>query len=56
MAQLVKNLIPDFNSGHDLRVVRSGPALGSTLNAESASLLPPLPLPLPVFVLSLVLK
>ena len=31
MAQLVKHPTLDFNSGHDLRVVRSSPRSGSTL-------------------------
>ena len=36
VGQLVKCLTLDFGSGHDLRVVRSSPQLGSTLNVEPA--------------------
>ena len=36
MAQLVKCPTPNFSSGHDLTVVRSSPALGSTLSMEAA--------------------
>ena len=36
MAQLFKHLILDFGSGHDLRIVRSSPELGSMLSRESA--------------------
>lgn len=36
MAQSVKHPIPDFGSGHNLRVVRSSPASGSTLSMEPA--------------------
>lgn len=32
--QLVEHLTPDFSSGHDLRVVSSSPAPGSTLGVE----------------------
>ena len=35
-AQLVECLTLDFGSGHDLRVVRLNPALGSMLSMESA--------------------
>ena len=35
IAQMVKCLILDFGSGHDLRVVRSSPMLCSMLSAES---------------------
>ena len=57
MAQLVKRLTLGFSSGHDLRVVRSSPTLGSVLSEVSAwdSLPLPLPLPLPP-VLSLCLS
>ena len=50
MAQLVKLLTPDFGSGHDLRVVRSRPALGSALRVnllEILSFLLPLSYPHP---------
>ena len=33
VAQLVKHQTPDFGLGHDLRVVRLNPMLGSTLSA-----------------------
>ena len=36
MAQLVKRPTLDFNSGHDLTVMRSSPALGSVLGVEAA--------------------
>lgn len=36
MAQSVKHAIANFGSGHDLRVVRSSPTMGSTLSVESA--------------------
>ena len=36
MAQSVKHPVLDFGSGHDLSVVRSSPASGSTLSVESA--------------------
>ena len=36
VAQLVKRPIPDFSSGHDLRVLRSSPTLGSVLGLEPA--------------------
>ena len=36
MTQLVKHLTPNFGSGHDLRVVRLSPTLGSVLDAEPA--------------------
>ena len=36
MAQLIKRLILDLSSGHDLRVMGSNPALGSVLSRESA--------------------
>jgi len=49
-AQSIEPLTLGFGSGHDLRVVRSSPTLGSTLSTElasdSLSLLLPLPLPL----------
>ena len=35
-AQLVKHLILDFGSIHDLRVVSSSPMSGSMFSAESA--------------------
>ena len=34
VAQSVKHLTLDFNSGHDLRVLKSSPALGSMLGME----------------------
>lgn len=43
----LKHLTLDFGLGHDLRVVRSSPSLGSTLSRESASLSLPHPLCLP---------
>ena len=55
VAQLVKRLDLDFGSGHDLRVVRLSPMLGSTLDGEPPSPLP-LPLPSPAHALSLSLK
>jgi len=36
VVQLVKRLALDFGSGHDLRVLGSGPVLGSVLSEESA--------------------
>ena len=36
VAQLVKCPTLDFSSGHDLRLVRSSPLLGSSLGMESA--------------------
>ena len=36
VAQLVEQPTLDFSSGHDLRVARSSPTLGSTLSMESA--------------------
>ena len=46
MAQSVERPALDFGSGHDLRVVRSSPTLGSVLSTEPAwdslSILPPL--------------
>ena len=36
VAQPVKCLTPDFGSGHDLRVVRWNPVLGSVLGMEPA--------------------
>ena len=36
MAQLVKHLILDFGSGHDLRVMGSSPGLGPVLSRDSA--------------------
>jgi len=47
VAQLVKHLILGFGSGHDLRVMRSSPMLGSALTMESALDSFPLPFPLP---------
>ena len=43
MAQLVEGPILGFASGHDLRVMRLSPIMGSMLSVESAS---PLLLPL----------
>ena len=34
MAQSVKHLTLDFGSGHDLRVVKLSPELGSALSVE----------------------
>ena len=57
MAQKVKCSTLDFVSGHDLRVVRLSPVLGSVLSKESVSdsLSPspsgPLPQPMHMFVL-----
>ena len=34
VAQLVKHLILDFSLGYDLRVLSSGPVLGSMLGVE----------------------
>ena len=48
MAQLAKCQILDFSSGHDLRVVRWGPASGSWLGMEPASLFPYLSAPTPL--------
>ena len=36
VAQLVKHPVLDFGSGHDLRVMRFSPALGSALGMEPA--------------------
>ena len=36
VAQSVKCPTPGFGSGHDLRAVRSSPALGSVLSGEAA--------------------
>jgi len=36
LVQLVKRLTPDFDSGHDLKVVRFSPLLGSALGVEPA--------------------
>jgi len=36
VAQSIKHLTPDFGSGHDRRVVRLNPVLGSTLGVEPA--------------------
>ena len=48
VAQSVEHQILDFCSDCDLRVMGSGPALGSALSAESAgNALSLLPLPLP---------
>lgn len=46
VAQLVKSPILGFDSGHDLRVLRSSPKWGSTLSSESVgySLSPSAPL------------
>ena len=46
----VKPLALDFSLGHDLKVVRSSPTLGSVLSTESAEVLS---LPLPLLVLPL---
>ena len=46
MAQLVKCLIHDLGSGHDLSVLRSSPALGSVLHKGPTQDSFPLPLPL----------
>lgn len=35
MAQSIKHPTPGFDSGHDLKVVRLSPALGSILSMES---------------------
>ena len=45
MAQSFKYLTVDFSLGHDLRVRRSRPVLGSVLGGESAYFLSPLHLP-----------
>ena len=42
VAQSVKHLTLDFGSGHDLRVMRLSPSLGSTLGMESAYIIFPL--------------
>ena len=47
VAQSVKRPAFDFGSGHDLRVVRSTPMLGSVLCGESAEDYFSLTLPLP---------
>ena len=47
MAQSVECLTPDFSSGHDLRVMRSSPVLGSVLGVEIPQDSLPLPLPFP---------
>ena len=49
IAQSVEPLTLNFSSGHNLRVVRLSPLLGSTLSGDSAwdSLSLPLPLPRP---------
>ena len=39
MAQLVEWLTPDFGLGHDLRVLRSSPELGSTLSGSLLKIL-----------------
>ena len=36
MAQVIKHPTLDFGSGHDLRVMRSSPTLGSVFSVESA--------------------
>ena len=36
MAQLAKRLTLDSDSGHDLRIMRSSPVLGSALGMEPA--------------------
>ena len=38
VAQSVKNLTPDFGSGHDLRVVGPSPVPGSALGVRGACL------------------
>ena len=35
VAQSVKHPTPDFDSGHNLRVVKSSPTLGSALGIET---------------------
>ena len=46
MAQWVKHLTLDFSSGHDLRVLRSSPMLGSALPGSRLEILsPPAPPP-----------
>ena len=47
MAQSVERLTLDVSSGHDLTVVSSSPALGSTLMVQSLLGILYLPLPLP---------
>lgn len=44
VAQLVECQTLDFGLGHNLKMVRQNPELGSTLGGESASLSFPLPL------------
>ena len=57
VAQSVKHLTLDLSSGHDLRVVRSSPGLGSVLSMEPAYDSLPLSAPLPLMhALSLSLK
>ena len=46
MIQSVKHRTLDFSLGHDLRVMRSSPKLGSALSGESVEILS-LPLPSP---------
>ena len=43
---MVEHLLLDFGSGHDLRVVRSSPTLGSVLGGTCLDFSLPLPLPL----------
>ena len=43
VAQLVKHLILDFGSGHDLRVLRSRPVMGSPWAWNLLKILSPLP-------------
>ena len=50
MAQSVEHQTLDFSSGHDFRVVGSGPTGGSALGKESAGDSLPLPLPLPQLI------
>ena len=54
MAQSVEWPALDFDSGHDLRVLRLSPELGFMLSWESAQ--DSFPLPLPLLALSLSLK
>ena len=57
VAQSVKHLTLDFDSGHDLMVVGSSPALGSALSVKPAwELSPSLPLSALLLSCSLSLK
>lgn len=53
VARMVQRLTFDFGSGHDVRVKRSGPMLGSTLKTESTSPSPSVPPHFPALSLSL---